>query len=247
MGETMKVLAIDTSNKTMSVALADESGIIDEITSNAHQNHSIQLMPAIEKITQDNGLKPTNITKIVVARGPGSYTGVRIGVTVAKTLAWTLGIDLVGISSLEAVALNAVDFEGYIAPIFDARRGQVFTSLFKSQEGTLKRVNEDQLRMASDWANELKELSYPILFVGVDVPIHETVISDILGTNALFEYGDKALPNAGKLALAGMYIEGVDVHHFVPNYARLAEAETNWLESQKDTPSNCAILQGDRR
>lgn len=242
----MKVLAIDTSNKTMSVALADESGIIGEITSNAHQNHSIQLMPAIEKIMLDHGLKPSDLTKVVVARGPGSYTGVRIGVTVAKTLAWTLGLELVGISSLEGIALNVLDFEGYIAPIFDARRGQVFTALFKSQAGTLVRVEEDKLRLSIEWANELKDLGQPVLFVGVDVPLHEAVMTQILGQSAFFEFGEKAIPSAGNLALEGMHLQGEDVHHFVPNYARLAEAETNWLEAQKDSPSDSVVLQGEK-
>lgn len=247
MGETMKVLAIDTSNKTMSVALADESGIIGEITSNANQNHSVQLMPAIEKIMQDHGWIPSDLTKVVIAKGPGSYTGVRIGVTVAKTLAWTLGIDLVGLSSLEAIALNMVEFNGYIAPIFDARRGQVFTALFKSEAGTLSRVEEDRLRMANEWANELKDLGQQVLFVGVDVPVHEVVISQILGQKAFFESGEKALPSAGKLALTGMYLPREDVHHFVPNYARLAEAETNWLEAQKVTSSIAVESHGEKQ
>ena len=246
MGETLKVLAIDTSNKTMSVALGDENGVIGEITSNANQNHSVQLMPAIEKIIQDHGWIPSDLTKVVVAKGPGSYTGVRIGVTVAKTLAWTLGIDLVGLSSLEAIALNVVESNGYISPIFDARRGQVFTALFKSEAGTLTRIEEDRLRMANEWADELKNLGQQVLFVGVDAPIHEAVISQILGQNALFEYGEKALPSAGKLALAGMYLPVEDVHRFVPTYARLAEAETNWLETQKATSSMGVETQGEK-
>jgi tRNA threonylcarbamoyladenosine biosynthesis protein TsaB len=229
----MKVLALETSNKTMSVALVDENGIVGEITTNANQNHSVQLMPAIEKVMHDNSWIPGDLDKIVVAKGPGSYTGIRIGVTVAKTLAWTLGIELVGISSLEAIAMKVVDFNGYIAPIFDARRGQIFTALFKSQAGSLSRVKEDKLRMADEWANELKDLDQEVLFVGVDVPIHEADIAQILRQKAVFESGGKAIPSAGKLALAGMYLPGEDVHHFVPNYARLAEAETNWLEAQK--------------
>ncbi|MDF2535148.1 MAG: tsaB [Bacillales bacterium] len=229
----MRILAIETSNKTMSVALVDENGIVGEITTNANQNHSVQLMPAIEKILHDYSWKPVDLNKIVVAKGPGSYTGVRIGVTVAKTLAWTLGIELVGISSLEAIAMKMVDFNGYIAPVFDARRGQIFTALFKSQAGTLSRVKGDKLRMADEWANELKDLDQEVLFVGVDVPIHEAEIRQILRQKAVFESDEIALPSAGKLAMAGMYLPGEDVHHFVPNYARLAEAETNWLNAQK--------------
>ena len=229
----MKVLAMDTSNKTMSVALADENGIVDEITTSANQNHSVQLMPAIEELMKNQDWNPADLNKIIVAKGPGSYTGVRIGVTVAKTLAWTLGLELVGVSSLEVIARKVANFNGYIAPIFDARRGLVFTALFKCQAGILTRMKEDKLRMATDWATELYELNDQVMFVGVDVPIHEADITQILGENAAFESGEKALPSAGIMALMGMYIPGEDVHRFVPNYARLAEAETNWIAAQK--------------
>ena len=128
----MNVLAIDTSNYSLGIALVNQEQVIGEYITNMKKNHSIRVMPAIEKLMQDCEMKPTDVEKIVVAKGPGSYTGVRIGVTIAKTLAWTLNIPLVGISSLEALAAGAGRyFDGCISPLFDARRGQIYTGLYQ--------------------------------------------------------------------------------------------------------------------
>ena len=91
-------------------------------------------------------MKPADLDKIVVAKGPGSYTGVRIGVTIAKTFAWTLNIPLVGISSLEALAAGVGrHFDGFISPLFDARRGQIYTGLYQFKNGQLESVIQDQI------------------------------------------------------------------------------------------------------
>ena len=102
---------------------------------NMKKNHSVRVMPAIEQLLNDCDMKPTDLDKIVVAKGPGSYTGVRIGVTIAKTLAWTLNIPLVGISSLEVLAASVEDIlHGFVSPLFDARRGQIYTGLYQFNE-----------------------------------------------------------------------------------------------------------------
>jgi tRNA threonylcarbamoyladenosine biosynthesis protein TsaB len=95
----MKVLAIDTSNLIMGIAVLDNGKVLGEYITNLKKNHSIRVMPAIEELMKETGVKPAELDRIVVAKGPGSYTGVRIGVTIAKTLAWTLKKELVGVSS----------------------------------------------------------------------------------------------------------------------------------------------------
>ena len=125
----MKILAIDTSNHPMSVALVEDEQLLATTTLNMVRNHSIYLMPAISKLFELVQWQPTDIDRVVVAQGPGSYTGVRIGVTVAKTLAWTLKKPLVGVSSLEILARNLYE-EGYVVPLFDARRQSVFAGVY---------------------------------------------------------------------------------------------------------------------
>ncbi len=114
----MKILAMDTSNQVLSVALLDDKQLIGEITTNIAKNHSVRLMPAVEKLMKDVNVKPSELDRIIVAKGPGSYTGVRIGLATAKTMAWALDIPVIGVSSLEALAYQGILFDGIICPFF---------------------------------------------------------------------------------------------------------------------------------
>ncbi|MFY0779010.1 tRNA (adenosine(37)-N6)-threonylcarbamoyltransferase complex dimerization subunit type 1 TsaB [Peribacillus simplex] len=228
----MKVLAIDTSNFTLGIALVNGSQVIGEYTTNLKKNHSVRVMPAIETLLSDCDTNPKELTKIVVAQGPGSYTGVRIGVTIAKTLAWTLQIPLSGVSSLEVLAANGRYFNGLISPLFDARRGQIYTGLYEMENDLLKIVMEDCNILSSEWAIRLKELNRPVLFVGQDVDIHRDAITDALGNLAVFAPVQSFNSRPSELAFIGLEKDEVDVHQFVPNYIRMAEAEAKWLEQQ---------------
>jgi tRNA threonylcarbamoyladenosine biosynthesis protein TsaB len=229
----MTILAIDTSNYVLGVALLEDNQVLGEYMTNLKKNHSVRIMPAIQTLMKDCERVPADLTKIVVAKGPGSYTGVRIGVTIAKTLAWTLNIPLVGISSLEILAAGTGRyFDGYVSPIFDARRGQVYTALYQYQNSKLTAVKQDQLVMLNDWALTLQEMDKPILFVGNDLPIHQAKIEEILGEKAIFARVTEHNPRPAELAWLGLDKPGEDLHSFVPNYIRLAEAEAKWLEEK---------------
>ncbi|WP_141434461.1 tRNA (adenosine(37)-N6)-threonylcarbamoyltransferase complex dimerization subunit type 1 TsaB [Bacillus sp. 03113] len=228
----MKVLAIDTSNHVLGISLLDEEKVIGEYITNVKQNHSVRVMPAIENLMKDCQVTPTDLTKIVVAKGPGSYTGVRIGVTIAKTLAWTLQIPLVGISSLEVLAASAARyFNGYVSPLFDARRGQIYTGLYQYENGQIQTVVKDKLVLSKDWAEEIKPFKKNVLFIGNDLPLHHSIIKKALGDYALFAEMTEHNPRPAELGLLGMNLPGEDLHSFIPNYIRLAEAESKWLEA----------------
>ena len=229
----MKVLSIDTSNYVLGIGLLDGDSVVGEYISNIKKNHSVRVMPAIQTLMDECNIKPGDLSKIVVAEGPGSYTGVRIGVTIAKTLAWTLNIPMSGVSSLEVSAASAGRyFDGYISPITDARRGQIYTGLYMFENQILQTVNEDRLVMNADWVQTLNELDGKILFTGNDMHLHEKVIKEGLGDKAVFSAITEHNPRPAELALLGREKEGVDLHTFVPNYIRMAEAEANWLKSQ---------------
>lgn len=231
----MKVLAIDTSNSILGIALIDGNQVMGEYITNLKKNHSVRVMPAIETLLKDCDTVPKELDKIVVAKGPGSYTGVRIGVTIAKTLAWTLSIPLSGVSSLEALAANGRYFNGLISPIFDARRGQVYTGLYEYHGDQLTNMVQDCNILSSEWASSLKERNRSVLFVGQDVEIHREVITQILGDLAFFAPLQLSNPRPNELAFIGKTKMDEDIHHFVPNYARMAEAEAKWLEQQANT------------
>ena len=138
----MTILALDTSNKTLSVAVELTDGTIIEQTIENTLQHSVLLVPTIEAVFKEAGITAKDLTKIVVAEGPGSYTGLRIGVTVAKTLAKSLGIPLVGVSSLDVFLpdlASKVKVGEVVVPFFDARRGNIFAVGIKRLTKALKR------------------------------------------------------------------------------------------------------------
>ncbi|MDM5297058.1 tRNA (adenosine(37)-N6)-threonylcarbamoyltransferase complex dimerization subunit type 1 TsaB [Bacillus pumilus] len=229
----MTILAIDTSNHTLGIALVRDDTVIGESITYLKKNHSVRAMPTVEALMKECGVAPSELSKIVVAKGPGSYTGVRIGVTIAKTLAWTLSLPITSISSLETLAANARYVDGYISPIFDARRGQVYTGLYTFEGGKMKEVKPDQNVLMTDWLHEIKKEGKPILFLGHDVHLHQESIRSILGETAVMAEGSFHNPRPSVLALLGRDRPAEDVHQLVPNYIRLAEAEVKWLEGQK--------------
>ncbi|MEK3889624.1 tRNA (adenosine(37)-N6)-threonylcarbamoyltransferase complex dimerization subunit type 1 TsaB [Bacillus sp. FSL K6-3431] len=229
----MKILAIDTSNEVLGIAMLSEKVIIGEYITNLKKNHSVRLMPAIEQFLSDCETTPAEIDKIVVAQGPGSYTGVRIGVTVAKSLAWSLGIPLVGVSSLAVLAATPRFFKGYISPLFDARRGLIYTGLYRYNQGILEAIRPDRNMLAVDWATELKDLQEPVLFIGNDVPIHQEIFQSELLEFAHFAEVTECNPRPSELGKLGMDLPAEDIHSFTPNYIRLVEAEAKWLEKQE--------------
>lgn len=226
----MKILAIDTSNQVMSVAAIENQRIVGEFTTNIKGNHSQRLMPAITDLMEAVEWTPVELHRIAVAKGPGSYTGLRIGVTIAKTLAWTLKKELVGISSLEVLAGNCQGSKHYIVPMMDARRGNVFTGLYRwDQEAEqLQQVEPDTHIALNDWVNFLKTKEGTFEFVGTDWSIHEETIKVALGDRASEVAAQNQLPRAGVLGLLAEMAEPVDSHTFVPDYLKLAEAEENW-------------------
>ncbi|MDU0814181.1 tRNA (adenosine(37)-N6)-threonylcarbamoyltransferase complex dimerization subunit type 1 TsaB [Bacillus siamensis] len=229
----MTILAIDTSNYTLGAALVREQTVMAEYITYLKKNHSVRAMPAVNSLLEDCGLKPQDLTKIAVAKGPGSYTGVRIGVTLAKTLAWSLKLPISAVSSLEVLAANGRHFQGLICPLFDARRGQVYTGLYEYRDGRLQSVLPDQNVLLTDWLGMLKEKASPVLFLGHDTAIHEETILQELTSQAVMGTAAQHNPRPSELAFLGLEKEEADVHSLVPDYLRLAEAEAKWMESQK--------------
>lgn len=225
----MNILGIDTSNYVMGVAVLKEGAVAAEYVTNIKKNHSIRLMPAIDQVMKETGTKPEELDRIAVAHGPGSYTGVRIGLTTAKTMAWSLGIPVVGVSSLEAVARQGAFFSGYVCPFFDARRGLVYTGLYRADR-TIEKAEKNILM--EDWLYQLKELDEPILFLSQDLKVHEEQIKDILGEQAVLPDAPYQYARPSIIASVAQEIEPGPLHELVPNYLRLPEAEAKWLEQQ---------------
>lgn len=140
----MNILVLDTSTWALAVAVSCQGTLAGEINSYISKNHAVRLMPAIDYLLASIDLTPRDLDLIAVGSGPGSYTGVRIGVTVAKTLAWTLKLPLLGLSSLQAIAQNQAQFDGLIVPLCDARRGQVYAGVYRGRVSAVSTSNTNQ-------------------------------------------------------------------------------------------------------
>ncbi|WP_076460834.1 tRNA (adenosine(37)-N6)-threonylcarbamoyltransferase complex dimerization subunit type 1 TsaB [Limosilactobacillus caccae] len=225
----MKILAIDTSNHPMSVALVEDEQLLATTTLNMVRNHSIYLMPAISKLFELVKWQPTDLDRVVVAQGPGSYTGVRIAVTTAKVLADTEKIDLVGVSSLAVLARNVVPTaKAVIVPFFDARRGNVFAGAYQWEDGTLVNKIADQHLGIDTLLDQLAKLDRPVVLVG-QMTDKIRAKFDQLPANVTLLPRTYSIPSTYQLAIAGEKESPVeDIDPFVPHYLRITEAEANW-------------------
>lgn len=226
----MNVLAIDTSTNVLGVGIVSEEKVIGEYITNIKRNHSTRVLPAIDYLLNDCGLHIKDINKIVVANGPGSYTGLRIGITIGKTLAWTLNVPISGVSTLQLIAANGKYFEGVISPLIDARRGNIYTGLYKYSDGRWSSVLNDRHISSVEWAKKLKNFNENILFIGENISTHRTAFETELKGKVSFSPVTLNNPRPGELGLIGMDLPEMDIHSFVPNYLRLAEAEAKWRE-----------------
>ncbi|AQY51801.1 hypothetical protein PWEIH_05274 [Listeria weihenstephanensis FSL R9-0317] len=228
----MTILGIDTSNDTLGVSLWRDEKVIGELVTNLKKNHSVRLLPAIAELMKECDTTPQDLTKIAVAEGPGSYTGLRIGVTVAKTMAWDLQIPLVGISSLTLMAQNGRFFDGLVVPVMDARRGNVYAGIYKSEAQELDIFEPDQHLAFADLLKKLDAESN-ILFIGDGAVNFKEEITAKLGARATVADAALCYPRPAFLGELANPKEGVPAHTFVPTYLKLAEAESKWLEANK--------------
>lgn len=226
-------LGIDTANTPLSVAIVKDDVLLIEESSMMKINHSLRAMPAVEEACRKANITPAEIDAIAVSEGPGSYTGVRIGVTIAKTLAWTLNKPLYGVSTLKALAMNGQLFNGLICSMIDARRSNVYAGVYRAQGSGLISVIEDQHCALADLLEQLEELNETVLFIGEDVKLHEAIIRQQLSEQAQFVSFALHVPRASLvISLAQGAEQAEAVHTFTPEYKRITEAEANLVKKE---------------
>ena len=229
----MNILALDTANDVLSIAISKNNVIVAEHTTNIKKDHSSRLMPAIVDLVEKVALKIEELDAIVVGNGPGSYTGTRIGVTTAKTLAWALNIPLFPISSLAMLAYNGVMMKGYISPFFDARRQTVFTALYYADGERLAEVKKETNVPMKTWIEELKALDEEVILMSP----HIDNFSELIKTedNGQFRIAPQTmhLPRPANLIMLQNNQDAAETHGVAPNYLRITEAEAKWLANQK--------------
>ena len=219
----MKVLAFDTSSKALSLAILEDKQVLAETMINIKKNHSITLMPAIDFLMGSLDWTPKDLDRIVVAEGPGSYTGLRIAVATAKTLAHTLNIELVGMSSL--LSLVPHQQEGLLVPLMDARRNNVYAGFYENAKPVMPEAH-------LSFAGVLEKVkdAEQVTFVGEVGPFVEQIQEQL--PQASYQ---ESLPNAANLALWAWDKKADSLHDFVPNYLKRVEAEENWLKNHTES------------
>lgn len=162
----MKILALESSAVAASVAVCEDEVLIAQSFQRTGLTHSATLMAMTEDLLKNAGLTPAEMDVIAVAAGPGSFTGLRIGVSAAKGLAWALDKPCAACSTLESMAWQVVHMEGEICPVMDARRQQVYNARFEVKDGTLTRLTEDRAISIAELMEEVKKSGKRQILVG---------------------------------------------------------------------------------
>lgn len=233
----MRILALDSSGLVASVALLDadmETGneeLIAEYTLNYKKTHSQTLLPMLDELTKVIELDLHSIDAIAIAAGPGSFTGLRIGSATAKGLGLALKKPLIEVPTLEGLAYNMCGAKQIICPIMDARRGQVYTGIYRTEEDRLV-ILEDQMAISiEELAEKLKKYKKEVLFLGDGVPVfrkklvEELMVDEKIMFVPAHENRQRAA-SVGALAIR-YYLDGkvVSAKDHAPNYLRVSQAE----------------------
>lgn len=234
----MKVLAVETSSAVISVAVVDEHRLLAEYILNQERNHSAKLVPAVERVLEDASLEPGDIDVFGVAYGPGSFTGLRIGVATVKGLAQALDKPVVGVSTLDGLAFNLAGTGGLICPIMDARRAQVYTSVYRWSGSGLERL-EDYMAMSVEELMELlNRWDEPVHFCGDGIYAYGSVIEEKMGGRALFAPPTHAMQRASSIAwlALGEALAGntQSYRELQPFYLRKSQAEQRFERCGKE-------------
>jgi len=221
----MRILALETSTLTGSVAVVEDTCLLTEITLQVKETHSSQLMPAIDIVLKTTGMLPNELDGFAVALGPGSFTGLRIGMATAKGLAAAASKPLIGISTLEAMAWSFPFCPYLLCPMLDARMNEVYAAWFTASDGHISRESEDMVLPVSDLLRGRKEEA---LYFGSGAQRYEAEIREIMGDlahDASYEIMGARASVVGFLAMEKLKRgEVADIDSLEPLYIRESQA-----------------------
>lgn len=224
----MLVLGLDSATQVAGVALIDGNRLVAELFFNTRKNHSQRLLPLIAALLREAGFKLADLDGLAVALGPGSFTGLRIGLATVKGLAHAAQKPVAGIPTLDGLAWNAWEVPGLVCPVLYARRQEVYTALYRWQEGELCRLTPYQALDPYSLVDLLKSYTMPVYFLG-DGVIPYWEVWQQLGTRARFLPSTSTLPRAAQIARLGRerLLAGKedDLFQLKPLYLRPSPAE----------------------
>lgn len=225
----MRILAVDTSTNVATVAILEDDTIIGEYSCNRGKTHSQRLMPMVQNLLEMVGLKAADMDAFAASIGPGSFTGLRIGVTTVKAMAFAAGKQVISVHTLDALAYNLSISKDLICPIIDARNDQVFTAIYRFVDGKLQRLTEYMGVHISELVNQLNAMSDEVIFLGDGCKTHKEYFKKELGQRVHFAAPDAALARATSVAILAKELYSDEkpesCYDMVPYYLRKSQAE----------------------
>lgn len=234
----MRILAIDSSSMVATIAIVTDDVLTAEYTLNFKRTHSQTLLPMIDEIKRNIELDMNTVDVIAIAGGPGSYTGLRIGSATAKGIGLALNKPIINVPTIDALAYNLFSSQYIVCPIMDARRGQVYTGIYRFDGTKMEIIKEQCIMMIDEVIYELDKIGRPVMFLGDGVDVHKDLIDEKMACLHNFAPASMNRAKASSLAsLAQLYwkegkIEGAGEHK--PEYLRLSQAERELKEKQKN-------------
>ena len=228
----MLILAFESTAKAASCALVRDGKLISQYSQCSGLTHSRTLLPMGEDMLKNAELKLEDVDLLAVAHGPGSFTGVRIGVSMVKGLAWAGDKPCVGVSTLEAMAWHGLAAGGLICPVMDARRNQVYNALFRIESGKPARLTEDRPIALTDLAEELKATGERAFLVGDGAELSYRALTE-QGIDCVLAPENLRMQDAWGVAMAAKDKEPGNADTLLPVYLRLSQAERERQERLK--------------
>ena len=236
----MIILSIDSSTPVAGIAVSDDNKLLGEVMINTKNTHSEKLMPMVAQLLNDLQMNIQQVEAVAVTCGPGSFTGLRIGMATAKGIVQGGGKKLIAIPTLDTLAQNLNHYPGIICPIMNAQKKQVYTAIYRSGKNGMERLSDYQAIEADKLAEQLLALNEIVWFTGDGVDAFAEVFQAKLGENCRLADGNTVLPRAGALAmLAAERAQNEqfdDLYQAELIYIRKSEAEVQWeARNQKET------------
>jgi tRNA threonylcarbamoyl adenosine modification protein YeaZ len=229
----MKVLGIDTSSQTASIAIMDNEKLIAEYTINTKKTHSQKLMPMIEEMFNESDVKIDEIDLIGVCIGPGSFTGLRIGMATAKAIAHVRDIPIVGVNSLESLAFNMNLSKFTISPIIDAQRNQVYTSKYTWENNKLISIDDINVVSIDELVENIKNGAEEVILLGEAVNLYKENFENIKNINISSKSHNISKASSLCELAIDKYNRNIDVYNCYtinPMYIRKSQAEVQYDE-----------------
>ncbi len=237
-GLKLKILAIDSSGITASCAITEDDTVLAEYTVSYKKTHSETLMPMIDAVCSMTDTDIALIDAVAVAKGPGSFTGLRIGSATAKGIAGAAGKPVIPVPTVDALAMNLWGCEDIIVPLMDARRNETYSGIYTFENGRLKTIREQNAGPVDDVIRELGIIGKRVVFLGDGVPVFRDRIEEKLKTGHLFAPASCNRQRASCVGvLAAIYhsegrYESASAHK--PEYLRMSQAERERMKKEND-------------